>query len=170
MRKSKVNLFIILFVFIFSCRESELLPTSETSSTGIEVLNNRLAIDSPESLTTLLNEAKRDSYKEFKKNIQSHENSGGFKSLMPTFDSDASEDIINEYQAFQMSDSEKLYTRNNLKINVDEDESNLEDDLLIADPYFALVLNRDREIQVGIIFISLPIKVCFSQNQAIIIT
>lgn len=150
MRKPKLHFCsIIVFVFIFSCNETEMLPLSEPNSKGFEVLNSRLIIDSPESLTKLLLEAKNDnSYEDFKKNIQSYENSG-FKSLMPTFNSDADENIIKEYQAFKLTDSKKIHSRNNLKTNLDEEKSNLNDDVLIADPYFALILNRDREIQVG---------------------
>jgi hypothetical protein len=141
-------------VTFMSCRKDEdlLVKTDQTNHLQeVIAANERLQFASPDQLKNFVNEGKTKSLEEFRKGLITYENNG-FRSLMPLFDA-SNQAKREEYQAFRMDQRQKLYARNSrLKAayaNTLEKEIDTGEDELIADPYFASLLNRNREIEVG---------------------
>ena len=106
-------------------------------------------------LEYFVNQGKSKSFEEFKSAIQPFE-IYGFKSLMPLFNvSDNAK--VEEYENFKLTDLHRIYeafaqkkSSSAMRIFQEyEEEMESEQDEIIADPYFASILNRNREVEVG---------------------
>lgn len=149
---------IIYFLFlgftIYSCNENiDPNPSFDhpvSQNKGPKVENGILVFGSEEHLSTFLDDAKKQSIEEFQMFVREIEDKSNFKSLMPTF-RESEVDKRNEYIQFKIDDHYKLRGINNsfrgvANIVSPEVEIDLTEDELIADPYFASILNSGREL------------------------
>ncbi|NJO01615.1 MAG: hypothetical protein HC880_07935 [Bacteroidia bacterium] len=86
---------------------------------------------------------------QFKRNIRSYENQG-FVSLMPTFE-EQEEDKLKDFIDFKSEDRQKIQKSLGFRAKSgDQDaEIDIDNDDVIADPHFASVLNRNRELELN---------------------
>ena len=141
--------FVVVSI-LSSCKEEEGLLLLESTSSGnaagiITVKDGRIAFDDPSSLKYFMEEAQtKDFINEYVPSIRKYEDRG-FTSLTPLF-SEGETDRIEQYKQTKLA-------RLNIELNKSGRTFNREDlddeDELIADSYFASLLNEKREIQVG---------------------
>lgn len=119
------------------------------------VQGSRLSFGSREDLGRFIETQKRSGLPAFKKMLRAHE-TPAFRSLLPLFDkTDAAK--IEEYRTFRATERQALATVAPSLVpacpmmmqQVVDDDIDSDSDPLIADPFFAALLNRDREIVVG---------------------
>lgn len=134
------KLLIILLAFsVASCQTDDILDNeiTENSLTAPKVNGSRLEFSSREHLVHFINESKKQDINELKSKIRNFE-SCGFRSLLPTF---TSEDVA-RVEAYKRRKGLQFGGKGADTMDADEDE-------IIADPNFALVINDDRELIVG---------------------
>ena len=143
-------LMLIVTVFIFNaCNEEQLSPVDPAVDTnGLNnaiVEDGRIVFDNPSSLESFMKDAQaKDFIDEYVPSIRKYENYG-FNSLVPLFEED---DIvrIEEYKQAKIARLRKESAKNG-RAFYEEDID--DEDELIADSYFASLLNEKRELQVG---------------------
>jgi hypothetical protein len=133
--KSKLVIGLI-FIFIACQKDDMLQPKKNVSLASDPVLiGKRLSFNSTEHLSYFVDESKKRSLNELRKKVGKFEEKG-FRSLLPTFDST---DIKRAEEFIQKKVVQSPESRAELSADADEDE-------IIYDPNFAMILNGDREI------------------------
>lgn len=143
-----VLLILIAFFFVFSCAEEEIYepvtdqPLDEYHSTyNTAIQDGKLKFSSKEAITYFMESDKEDREAYIRAMTAS-----GFKSLRPFYHENEPDKI----DRFLAEKQERIRTKGLLYSDKSEDEYNLDlDDELIMDPYFASILNENREIYVG---------------------
>lgn len=139
------NQFLMLTVIsiLLSCQDKEMITPSPSIS------DKWLSFESTEQLRAFI-EGKNFDLDKFKMQIQDFEKKG-FKPLMPYIRQDEIKKIeafkarkIKELQRFEQTYNQSSNFRANEEYEVD-----MEFDAIVADPYFASLLNEDREILIG---------------------
>ena len=154
MNKDLTYLCAVLLLLLSSCEPEEFATQSTTArSTAFEVRNSRLAFDSPENLAAFIEQEKKLGFEHLKTTLSTGLEKQ-FTSLLPAFTKNDLEKVAT-YKSFRLRQSDALKERlirkfptlqENLQVN---EEVDLENDELIADQFFAALLNRDREIIVA---------------------
>ena len=136
----KKVLSISLFFFFVCCQQDEILLEKKLPVTGDPILvGKRLAFNSQQHLNFFVNDSKNRELGELKVKISKFEESG-FRSLLPTFESTDLQRIV-EYK--------KGKSINSPSGRAPLESIDAEEDEVIYDPNFALVLNDGRELIVG---------------------
>lgn len=126
-----------LFLFFVCCQQDEnFLNKKVTVSNDPILVGKRLAFNSQEHLNFFVNSSKNRELIELKAKISKFEESG-FRSLLPTFES-ADLQRVDEYK--------KRKVTLNPSGRAPIESMDAEEDEVVYDPNFALVLNDDREI------------------------
>uniref|UniRef100_UPI0040483AE4 hypothetical protein n=1 Tax=Roseivirga sp. TaxID=1964215 RepID=UPI0040483AE4 len=153
----KRYLLLTLLVFsAFSCEDTaELIITKSIENMGAvqgpKVINGKLSFNSIEHLEEFIQEAKEGDWLSFKRYLRSIQDNSDYQSFLPLIEDDETEKLL-EYKAFRINDYHKLrrgndsYTQFSAAIDPNEPEIDLTEDELIADPYFASILNSGRQI------------------------
>ena len=136
-------------MFIFAC--SDQLDDFEQTTNEPEVIENWLSFDSKNSLNEFLEDKKNISFDSYKQIIRKFEDKHDFKSVIHLRQDITSEEF-SDYKNYRFKDYHEIINKHfpNAKINQQEvnDKVDLEEDLIVADPYYASLLNRKREILV----------------------
>ena len=147
--KTKILTALIIIISVFSsCREEDLTDVVIEP----KFKNKWLSFRSKDELKNFVDRGKEKELTEFKSTLQSYQNDG-FKSLIPNLDEydelqieAFAQNRISEMQQFMSSYG---INTTNLREDGESLEIDIEDDPIIADPYFASILNEDREILVA---------------------
>ena len=114
-----------------------------------------LAFNSTQDLSEFLDNAKKEPLEKLSEFIRQIEDNSSFKSLMPTF-LENEEDKALDFIKFKVEDYNRLRRINNnpllmtaANLSLDEVEIDLTEDEIIADPYFASILNSGRQVIVA---------------------
>jgi len=146
MTNLRTNFFvIIILLFTFSCQEEELVSPEP------RVESKWLSFNTKRDLESFIENGKTKELDEFKKELQIF-NKNGFKPLLPLIDERNEEEMqIYASKKFEeMTRFMQAYYPNasNLRQSDQDWDIDADDDLIVADSYFASVLNEDREILV----------------------
>ena len=143
-------MFVIASLVFYACKEEDNLLLSEPATdsdtqSNIVVEDGRITFSDPSSLKNFMEEAQtKDFITEYAHSIQKYENQG-FTSLTPLFD-EYEVDRIAQYRETKLARLKIESVKNGRTFFEDELD---DEDELIADSYFASLLNEKRELQVG---------------------
>ena len=143
----------IMGILLASCEDnleklggSPDLPLEDNISTN----NGRLVFNSIDNLNSFIETAKEEQdFEKYKQNLKPFEN-GKFSSLLPLISENEMQKSA-EYLKFRKSDVSRIRANNPIHEAARgsrEDDFDINEDMIIADSYFAALLNRKREIQV----------------------
>jgi hypothetical protein len=130
------KLFLLSILYLsLSCQQEEFLKEQQLFKNEPKVVKNRLSFNSKEELNQFIDNSKKAEFEYLKERISEFEKQG-FVSLLPTFKHTDTERVA-EYVAKHSSVNPNA--RELIAIDA-------EDDPIISDPYFAILLNDEREI------------------------
>ncbi len=130
------KLFIVSLLFSLMCCQKEDLVLEKSPFTKEPiVIGKRLAFRSKDDLNHFINESKTEGFSVLKTKMAKLEEKG-FLSLLPTFESTDS-DKVNSYLERKRINNPSA--REEMSVDAD-------DDVIISDPNFAIVVNDEREI------------------------
>lgn len=143
--RTKFLPFLVLIACI-ACQESDLV------SPKFRVENKWIAFNNKTDLESFIVNGKTKDLEEFKKGLRFF-NKKGFKPLLPLID-ESDEEQKQIFASRKIEELRNFMRANNLNapnLRLEEEELDIDadEDEIIADPYFASVLNEDREILVG---------------------
>jgi hypothetical protein len=134
----KVLILCLIFAFV-GCQQEDIPMRKKVISITSDpmLVGKRLAFGSKEHLAYFVNQSKTKDLNELKSKISKYEESG-FRSLLPTFES-TNVKRLEEFKAARQARHHAGREDELQSIDAEEDE-------LIHDPNYALLLNEDREI------------------------
>jgi hypothetical protein len=135
--------FLLFILLIFSCEKIE-----TTASLEPQLEDKWLVFKSELDLKRFIEDGKSQKIQDFKDRLKEY-TTDKFKSLLP-LTNDNNDDQIRLYA--KKKQNEKIMNQANysaIKNKINELTIDADDDEIIADPYFASILNEDREVIVG---------------------
>jgi hypothetical protein len=136
---------LVLVALTLSCEVQEFSENQEGS-----VVDNRLHFNSEEELANFITDWKQKDFAAFQGAVRELQKNG-FVSLMPVFEKTDLEKL-QEFREFKLQQRKGFYRTlldEAAASRVDVEDLDITEDEFIADPYFAALLNRDREIEIG---------------------